>query len=1123
MKPGIPWSVKGIEPEAREAAKYAARRSGMTLGEWLNSLILEQAESGAEMPTHVLPQRLRPASDTAIRLEDLAHQLARLTQRDQDTAAGLVYEQTAARSHDTTALDSLSGRIEHSERQTVDAFAAINERLNSITHQLNESHKVWQPQRPEDVPGYQALEGALRNIVDHIEVSEKRTRDQLKSMQDRMADLSHRAASAPDDRIIQNAPAFTRLEGRINDLSTRFERSAVETRADMPPAVESQLSRLAERIESVRQNSESAIQQAQTAAAEGARSELEQVENRIHTFLKEAQASLEGAGNLGKLHGDIESLNQRIDDLRADAASERDLHGVKQAIEQLSARIAQGTDLRPLAEMDRRMAEMTQRLEQSRDYSGLGTQLGEIDRRIHELDQRMTMLVQRGSGGDSEGFRGFEQHITALSERLGAAEMQFGHIGTLERSINQLFESIEQSRRWTREVAEEAANQMADRLIQSNPAWASAQEGGPSPELRALEDGLAAVRASAESADSRNQETLIALHETLEQIVNKLAEIEMSPAQPDSVHQVQHMQPAFVPETPELPELPALQPLPRAQRGQQGPDIFGIPHAFAAAPEPQLQEAESPELEEAAEQPPQLADAAAVPPEGELDPADDFIAAARRAAQTAANNAAAPLTTGDAVKPEKAKGRRFSMPFRRGRKTDQKPEVKLAPHPILPDPKQSRAGAAARRIPLIAAGLVLLAAVTAITFKQMSGTSDQSPVPQDQSQSDSILPDVKSPPTAVSAPVVTETGKSGTIQGTMPAPAAAPTSLPGSKTSNIMSDELLTSALPPGKSDASLQAIVAEPAPAASASTGSDVPDKAIQPESLRQAAAKGDPAAQFIVASRYLDGQSVQQDFTEAAHWYQKAASQGLAPAQYRIATLFERGKGVPLDMATARVWYERAAERGNVRAMHNVAVIFASVQSGSPNYDKAAQWFISAAEHGLKDSQYNLAVLYERGMGVRKSMGDALFWYSMAAAQDDADAGKRASVLERTLAPATINEVKQRISKWTAKPANQEANVIAVSDQAWQIPDAAPEPMGGTSEHQSSAPPVQTGNPVQRAQELLVKHGFNIGEPDGRMGTRTANAIRLFELQSGMRVTGEVSEELLNELEARPVSPPA
>ncbi|HYM30711.1 MAG TPA: hypothetical protein VEU47_05390 [Candidatus Cybelea sp.] len=34
-----PWSVKGIEPEAREAAKIAARRANMTLGQWLTRCI----------------------------------------------------------------------------------------------------------------------------------------------------------------------------------------------------------------------------------------------------------------------------------------------------------------------------------------------------------------------------------------------------------------------------------------------------------------------------------------------------------------------------------------------------------------------------------------------------------------------------------------------------------------------------------------------------------------------------------------------------------------------------------------------------------------------------------------------------------------------------------------------------------------------------------------------------------------------------------------------------------------------------------------------------------------------------------------------------------------------------
>ena len=52
MKFGVPWSVKGIWPEARETAKEAARRSGMSLGEWLNSVILHKAaEDGVQSPS----------------------------------------------------------------------------------------------------------------------------------------------------------------------------------------------------------------------------------------------------------------------------------------------------------------------------------------------------------------------------------------------------------------------------------------------------------------------------------------------------------------------------------------------------------------------------------------------------------------------------------------------------------------------------------------------------------------------------------------------------------------------------------------------------------------------------------------------------------------------------------------------------------------------------------------------------------------------------------------------------------------------------------------------------------------------------------------------------------------
>jgi localization factor PodJL len=247
----------------------------------------------------------------------------------------------------------------------------------------------------------------------------------------------------------------------------------------------------------------------------------------------------------------------------------------------------------------------------------------------------------------------------------------------------------------------------------------------------------------------------------------------------------------------------------------------------------------------------------------------------------------------------------------------------------------------------------------------------------------------------------------------------------------------------------------------------------------------------------------------TQAAQWYRAAASKGLAPAQYRLATLFERGRGLPKDVATARVWYQRAAEKGNVKAMHNAAVIYASTEAVPPEYDQAFKWFKAAAEFGLKDSQFNLAVLYERGLGTERNLGEAMFWYSLAAQQSDNDAANKASVLAQSLAPLTVSEAKTRLAAWQPKQGLPEANVVSVTDPSWQ---------NGASASNTAPATVSaaTGGPsdIKQAQDLLTGLGFNVGTADGRMGNRTANAIRLFQLQEGLRVTGEVTPELIEQL---------
>ena len=42
------WSVTGVLPECREAAKVAARRAGLTMGEWLNRAIMDAAKQSIQ-------------------------------------------------------------------------------------------------------------------------------------------------------------------------------------------------------------------------------------------------------------------------------------------------------------------------------------------------------------------------------------------------------------------------------------------------------------------------------------------------------------------------------------------------------------------------------------------------------------------------------------------------------------------------------------------------------------------------------------------------------------------------------------------------------------------------------------------------------------------------------------------------------------------------------------------------------------------------------------------------------------------------------------------------------------------------------------------------------------------
>ncbi len=76
MNRTVPWSIKGVGSDTREAAKEAARRSGLSLGEWLDGIIAERA-SKLGVPTVEVDNRER--------LEAVAVELSRLAGRSSNS------------------------------------------------------------------------------------------------------------------------------------------------------------------------------------------------------------------------------------------------------------------------------------------------------------------------------------------------------------------------------------------------------------------------------------------------------------------------------------------------------------------------------------------------------------------------------------------------------------------------------------------------------------------------------------------------------------------------------------------------------------------------------------------------------------------------------------------------------------------------------------------------------------------------------------------------------------------------------------------------------------------------------------------------------------------------------
>lgn len=938
----------------------------------------------------------------------------------------------------------------------------------------------------------QSVESLLRRLITRVEESERRYGEALGELHARLDRLSKSTDTIPSLGDSEEAETLERLRSQLSGLAERLE----------PPAP------AAPRYEGFAKLDKVLSEAREETAG------LARAGNPFATLEKAIATAGMPAGHLGV---DTQRFSPSAIEIQPAPAADTSI--------------------------DRRMVEMVERLERSIAEAVPTAAIQSINARMDELARSFDHALR--DTPKLENLRSLERQISDMGQQLGEIGAQASRIGLVEGQLHRLMERAEDPAHTAEAVASKAASEAARLVLGQSFGGQSAAE-----RLDALHRDIVAMNEESRATDNRLVDTLAAMHESLKGLIQQVERVRQT-------NQAQAAAVAQQRKDPQPAPAPSMEALPRAE-GR--PQTAKVQDSQESALRDRLVAAET-ERKAAFERSKRdfFADDALDLDAGDMadDEAgfpmvdasmsgDDLVAAARRAAQAAAARAegrsqkiakaprdeawTAPVA---AEVPERRKrsllmivailllllsagllyGRLKSKPVEA--LPPSAAETVVPPAAEAPNASPSSEAAPAQgssmnnaapevMAPVAPAAVIPVMPEVAAPEAPVTVPDDSEPAPM---EAQPAAPQDAAPrPEQVAPHSITPSAAAGTetppvrVSGAPTVLVSGIATTPGSevaKSSGTLAAQPATLKTDGGlPADVSLS--VSEPGQARGASAA---PSDGPGPAALRQAAGGGDARAQYVLALLYSDAKanppgSTSPNWVEAAHLLSLAASQGLAPAQYRLAVLYERGDGVGKDIGKAKSWYQRAAEQGNVKAMHNLAVVV-SRESGNADFALAGKWFSEAASYGLADSQFNLGVLAEHGLGRDKSLEDAYKWYALAALSHDLGAIKHRDMVKAKLSPAASNRAEAAVKNWTARPANLAANEVALQP-SWRTVSTG----AGAAE-------------IARAQTLLNKLGYNAGDADGAMGEKTREAIKVFELRTGMDETGEVSAQLLTRLE--------
>ena len=126
------------------------------------------------------------------------------------------------------------------------------------------------------------------------------------------------------------------------------------------------------------------------------------------------------------------------------------------------------------------------------------------------------------------------------------------------------------------------------------------------------------------------------------------------------------------------------------------------------------------------------------------------------------------------------------------------------------------------------------------------------------------------------------------------------------------------------------------------------------------------DPAVAYDVGLRYAQGDGVDADLKEAAHWFAVGAETGDLRAVEALGRCCQAGDGVDFDPVRGAELFRQAAEEGYLPAVCDLGLCYEAGDGVEVDPVRAAELYRQAAEEGYAPAQCNLGVCYLNGIGV-------------------------------------------------------------------------------------------------------------------------------------------------------------